>query len=89
MEMTDTGQACEQAEASLLQQIPAYRFNQANEIAAAGTFLASPAASCTTGVSLPLPVDGGLIGRVQRSGHFLLLINLAALLTLAVVTSSV
>lgn len=60
--MADTDQSREEAEAGLLRQIPARRFGQASEIAAAVAFLASPAAGYLTGVSLP--VDGGLIGSI-------------------------
>jgi 3-oxoacyl-[acyl-carrier protein] reductase len=58
--MQETGQSQEQVEAALLQQIPARRFGQARELAAAVVFLASPAAGYITGTSLP--VDGGRTG---------------------------
>lgn len=58
--MADTGQTKEQVEAAMLQQIPAHRFGQASELAAAVAFLASPAAGYITGTSLP--VDGGRTG---------------------------
>lgn len=55
-----TGQSRQQVEDTMLKQIPAHRFGQASELAAAVVFLASPAASYITGVSLP--VDGGRTG---------------------------
>jgi 3-oxoacyl-[acyl-carrier protein] reductase len=58
--MQETGQSQEQVDAALLQQIPARRFGQARELAAAVVFLASPAAGYITGTSLP--VDGGRTG---------------------------
>lgn len=47
----------DEVEKSMLSEIPANRFGDAGEIAAAIAFLASPAAGYITGVSLP--VDGG------------------------------
>ncbi|MGI4735116.1 MAG: SDR family oxidoreductase [Janthinobacterium lividum] len=58
--MVETGQTKEQVEAAMLQQIPAHRFGQASELAAAVAFLASPAAGYINGTSLP--VDGGRTG---------------------------
>jgi 3-oxoacyl-[acyl-carrier protein] reductase len=58
--MSETGQSREQVEDAMLKQIPAHRFGQASELAAAVVFLASPAAGYITGVSLP--VDGGRTG---------------------------
>ncbi len=58
--IADTGQTNEQVEAAMLKQIPAHRFGQASELAAAVAFLASPAAGYINGVSLP--VDGGRTG---------------------------
>jgi 3-oxoacyl-[acyl-carrier protein] reductase len=58
--MAETGQTQQQVEAAMLKQIPAGRFGQASEVAAAVAFLASPAAGYITGTSLP--VDGGRTG---------------------------
>jgi len=58
--IAETGQSREQVEAAMLKQIPAHRFGQASELAAAVAFLASPAAGYITGTSLP--VDGGRTG---------------------------
>ena len=44
-------------EKAFLSKIPASRFADANEIAAAAAFLASPASGYITGINLP--VDGG------------------------------
>lgn len=54
-----TGLSPEQIQAQMLAEVPAKRFAEAQEIAAAACFLASPLASYITGVSLP--VDGGRI----------------------------
>ncbi len=58
--MADTGQSQAEVEAAMLRQIPAGRFGQPSELAAAVAFLASPAAGYITGTSLP--VDGGRTG---------------------------
>jgi len=58
--IAETGQSREEVEAAMLKQIPAHRFGQASELAAAVAFLASPAAGYITGTSLP--VDGGRTG---------------------------
>ncbi len=55
-----TGQTTEQVEAGLLARIPAGRFGQAQEVAAAVAFLASEAAAYITGTNVP--VDGGRTG---------------------------
>ena len=55
-----TGKSKEAVEENMLAQIPMKRFGQPEEIAAVAAFLASPAASYLTGVSIP--VDGGRTG---------------------------
>lgn len=60
--MAATGQSQEAVEAAMLQQIPAHRFGQPSELAAAVAFLASPAAGYITGTSLP--IDGGRTGSI-------------------------
>lgn len=55
-----TGKSKESVEAEMLSEIPMKRFGQPDEIAAVAAFLASPAASYLTGVSIP--VDGGRTG---------------------------
>lgn len=55
-----TGKSKEAVEESMLAQIPMKRFGLPEEIAAVAAFLASPAASYLTGVSIP--VDGGRTG---------------------------
>lgn len=52
-----TGQTTEEVEAAMLRGIPAGRFGQAREVAAAVAFLASEAAAYITGTNVP--VDGG------------------------------
>ncbi|HEX8328670.1 MAG TPA: SDR family oxidoreductase [Hymenobacter sp.] len=53
-------QPAEAIEANMLKLIPARRFGQAEEVAAAVAFLASPAAGYINGTSVP--VDGGRTG---------------------------
>lgn len=55
-----TGQTTEEIEAGMLRLIPAARFGQAEEVAAAVAFLASPAAGYINGINVP--VDGGRTG---------------------------
>jgi 3-oxoacyl-[acyl-carrier protein] reductase len=55
-----TGQPTDAIEADMLKTIPARRFGQAEEVAAAVAFLASPAAGYINGTSVP--VDGGRTG---------------------------
>lgn len=57
-----TGQTTEQVEAAMLRNIPAGRFGQAPEVAAAVAFLASGAAGYITGINVP--VDGGRTGNL-------------------------
>ena len=52
-----TGIDMEKIEAEMIREIPAKRFGEAWEVAAAVAFLASPAASYINGINLP--VDGG------------------------------
>ncbi|GGG44431.1 SDR family oxidoreductase [Hymenobacter glacieicola] len=52
-----TGQTTAEVEAAMLRGIPAGRFGQAREVAAAVAFLASEAAAYITGINVP--VDGG------------------------------
>jgi hypothetical protein len=65
--MAETGHSQAEVEAAMLRQIPAGRFGQAAEVAAAVAFLASPAAGYITGTSLP--VDGGRTGRQPLAPH--------------------
>ena len=57
-----TGQAAAEIEAGMLRQIPAGRFGQAEEVAQAVAFLASPAAGYINGINVP--VDGGRTGNL-------------------------
>jgi 3-oxoacyl-[acyl-carrier protein] reductase len=58
--VAETGKPTEDIEADMLKTIPARRFGQAEEVAAAVVFLASPAAGYVNGTSVP--VDGGRTG---------------------------
>ncbi|TGE05491.1 SDR family oxidoreductase [Hymenobacter fodinae] len=60
--VAQTGQSLSEVEAAMLQQIPARRFGQATEVAAAVAFLASAAAAYITGINVP--VDGGRTGNL-------------------------
>ncbi|UOQ66032.1 SDR family oxidoreductase [Hymenobacter volaticus] len=60
--VAQTGQSVEDVEASMLKLIPANRFAQAEEVAAAVVFLASKAAGYINGVNVP--VDGGRTGNL-------------------------
>ncbi|HYG02502.1 MAG TPA: SDR family oxidoreductase [Chryseosolibacter sp.] len=55
-----TGKSFASVEEEMMHEIPAARIGQANEIAAAVAFLATPAASYINGVNIP--VDGGRTG---------------------------
>lgn len=55
-----TGKSMDEVEQHYLSEIPMQRFADPSEIAAVAAFLASPAASYVTGVSIP--VDGGRTG---------------------------
>ncbi|SNC77215.1 3-oxoacyl-[acyl-carrier protein] reductase [Hymenobacter gelipurpurascens] len=55
--VAQTGQSQEEVEAGMLRLIPAGRFGQAQEVAAAVVFLASEAAAYINGINIP--VDGG------------------------------
>ncbi|UOQ54282.1 SDR family oxidoreductase [Hymenobacter cellulosivorans] len=57
-----TGQTVEEIEATMLRSIPAGRFGQAAEVAAAVAFLAAPAAAYINGINVP--VDGGRTGNL-------------------------
>jgi 3-oxoacyl-[acyl-carrier protein] reductase len=58
----ESGKTEEQIRREMTSEIPAGRMAEANEIAAAVAFLASPAANYINGVSLP--VDGGRTGSI-------------------------
>lgn len=55
-----TGKSPEEIEEEMKQEIPAHRFADASEVAAAVAFLATPAAGYINGINLP--VDGGRTG---------------------------
>ena len=57
-----TGQSVEQIEQEMLAGIPAKRFGEPAEVAAAAAFLASPAAAYINGINIP--VDGGRTGNL-------------------------
>ena len=60
--VAQTGQSVEEVEVSMLKLIPANRFGQAEEVAAAVVFLASKAAGYINGINVP--VDGGRTGNL-------------------------
>ncbi|RYU78425.1 SDR family oxidoreductase [Hymenobacter persicinus] len=60
--VAQTGQSVDDIEAAMLRQIPAGRFGQAEEVAQAVAFLASPAAAYINGINVP--VDGGRTGNL-------------------------
>ncbi|HEX8350328.1 MAG TPA: SDR family oxidoreductase [Hymenobacter sp.] len=57
---SQSGQSVAEIEAQMQYLIPAHRFGEAAEVAAAVAFLASPAAGYITGINVP--VDGGRTG---------------------------
>ncbi|HUC82698.1 MAG TPA: SDR family oxidoreductase [Flavisolibacter sp.] len=59
---TKKGLSLETVEEEMLEEIPAKRFGEAQEIAAMAAFLASPAAAYVNGTSIP--VDGGRTGSI-------------------------
>jgi 3-oxoacyl-[acyl-carrier protein] reductase len=56
------GQAIDEVEKQMMEEVPARRFGEALEIAAVAAFLASPAAAYVNGTSIP--VDGGRTGSI-------------------------
>lgn len=57
-----TGQSITDIQTEMIQNIPAARFGEPGEVAAAAAFLATPAAAYINGVSIP--VDGGRVSSV-------------------------
>ena len=56
------GQSEKEVEQQMLEEVPAGRFGEAEEVAAMAAFLASPAAAYVNGTSIP--VDGGRTGSI-------------------------
>jgi 3-oxoacyl-[acyl-carrier protein] reductase len=62
MNASNRGMEEESLRKEMMEEIPMKRFGKSSETAAAAVFLASPAASYITGVSIP--VDGGRTGSI-------------------------